>query len=165
MCFWKSGAKVIIFLHLLSSFLKKSTSLLHYLVSKYASSFGYSVHRNTTISIIMLIYSNNWPLQEQYYKIFPIFALTKPTDLCIQRQNQKMKRWQPTRKRLNRVWRSLCHLFGTLKNISATPTRCRAILVISRHTLGETDTCPHCTWQKKRRCWRAKFIPLLTRSW
>ena len=26
------------------------------------------------------------------YKIFPIFALTKPTDLCIQRQNQKMKR-------------------------------------------------------------------------
>jgi len=31
------------------------------IVSKYASSFGYSVHRNTTISIIMLIYSNNWP--------------------------------------------------------------------------------------------------------
>ena len=25
----------------------------------------------------MLIYSNNWPLQEQSYKIFPIFALTK----------------------------------------------------------------------------------------
>ena len=73
------------------------------------------------------------------YKIFPIFALTKPTDLCIQRQNQKMKRWQPTRKRLNRVWRSLCHPYGTPKNISATPTRCRAILVISRHTLGETD--------------------------
>ena len=25
----------------------------------------------------MLIYSNNWPLQEQSYKIFPIFALNK----------------------------------------------------------------------------------------
>ena len=33
-----------------------------------------------------------------------------------------MRRWRPTRRRLNRVWRSLCHLFGTLKNISATPT-------------------------------------------
>ena len=35
--------------------------LVSQIVSKYASSFGYSVHRNTTISIIMLIYSNNWP--------------------------------------------------------------------------------------------------------
>ena len=33
-----------------------------------------------------------------------------------------MRRWRSTRRRLNRVWRSLCHLFGTLKNISATPT-------------------------------------------
>ena len=33
-----------------------------------------------------------------------------------------MRRWRPTRRRLNRVWRSLCHPFGTLKNISATPT-------------------------------------------
>ena len=67
--------------------------LWHQIVSKYASSFGYSVHRNSTISIIMLIYSNNWPLQEQSYKIFPIFALTKtnrPMYTKTESKNEKM---------------------------------------------------------------------------
>ena len=64
----------------------------------------------------MLIYSNNWPLQEQSYKIFPIFALTKtnrPMYTKTESKNEKM---------------------------------CRAILVISRHTLGETDTSPYCIY-------------------
>lgn len=41
----------------------------------------------------MLIYSNNWPLQEQYYKIFPIFALTKtnrPMYTKTESKNEKM---------------------------------------------------------------------------
>ena len=37
----------------------------------------------------MLIYSNNWPLQEQYYKIFPIFALTKTQQTYVYKDRIK----------------------------------------------------------------------------
>ena len=67
---------------------------------KYASSFGYSVHRNTTISIIMLIYSNNWPLQEQSYKIFPIFVLTKTNRPMYTKTESKDEKMTTNQKRV-----------------------------------------------------------------
>jgi len=98
--FLKIGCKGNHFSPLIIIFPQKSTSLLHYPVSKYASSFGYSVHRNTTISTIMLIYSNNWPLQEQSYKIFPIFALTKTNRPMYTKTESKDEKMTTNQKRV-----------------------------------------------------------------